>query len=262
MVAECPYCRIAYQSPRPSPEASLAYMDWRWRSSDDYVGNQNVQLERARRQLGYVSRFTDKPLRLVDFGAGSGSFVRAALDQGWDATGIELSASARARAKEFYNVELREELVEGQYDVATLWDVVEHLRDPREVLGRIRNHLAREGLLFIETGNFENWIRVLEQDRWGLYLFDHQFYFSPTSLKHVLQQAGYNGFRLLPGKRLYPPARREAIAQRPAWAARAWFEWVLARMKWPAHGDINLMVAVARSEPGRPLPFRRPGGAV
>jgi SAM-dependent methyltransferase len=197
MVAECSNCRIAFQSPRPSPEASLAYMNWRWRSADSYVGSRASQMQRAMRQIAHVKQFVYRPIRLVDFGAGSGSFVRAALDHSWDATGIEQSTSARARAREFYDVKLREELREGRYDVATMWDVVEHLRDPREVLAMVRTYLVRDGLIFIATGNFENWRRVVEKARWTLYLFDHQFYFSPSSLRRVLRDAGCNGFCLL-----------------------------------------------------------------
>src|SRR5438874_6485518 len=78
MVAECPDCRIAFQSPRPSPEASLAYMNWRWRSTDNYVANRASQMQRAMEQIAYVKQFIDRPIRLLDFGAGSGSFVRAA----------------------------------------------------------------------------------------------------------------------------------------------------------------------------------------
>jgi len=85
MVAECPDCRIAFQTPRPSPEASVAYMNWRWRSTDSYVGNPISQMQRAMQQVAYVKQYINKPIRLVDFGAGAGSFVRAALDQGWDA---------------------------------------------------------------------------------------------------------------------------------------------------------------------------------
>jgi len=246
MVAECPDCRMAFQTPRTSPEASLAYMNWRWRSTDDYVGNPTRQMRRAMRQIVYVKQYIDRPRRLVDFGAGAGSFVRAALDQGWDAMGIEQSDSARARAKEFHNVELLKEFGKESYDVATMWDVIEHLRDPASVLRTIGEHLTENGLIFIETGNFENWRRVVDEDRWGLYRFDHQFYFSPSSLKQVLHRAGFKGFCLLNCNRAHPfhPKR---VFRRPLHSVLSWLE---CRAKWPEHGDINVMVAVGRREPG------------
>jgi SAM-dependent methyltransferase len=254
MVAECPDCRVAFQSPRPSPEASLAYMNWRWRSTDAYVGNHASQMQRAMEQIAHVKQFIDRPIRLVDFGAGSGSFVRAALDEGWDATGVEQSTAARARAKEFYDVELREELGEERYDVATMWDVVEHLRDPQKVLAMVGKHLARDGLIFIETGNFESWRRIVEKDGWGLYLFDHQFYFSPSSLKQVLRDAGFHGFCLLNCNRARPSIHAKQVFRHPLQSARSWLEWARAKTKWPEHGDMDIMVAVGRRESGLTTP--------
>ena len=250
MVAECPDCRMAFQTPIPSPEASLAYMNWRWRSTDDYVGNPVSQMRRAMKQVGYVKRYIDKPKRLIDFGAGAGSFVRAALDQGWDATGIEQSDSARARAREFYDVELLKEFGQERYDTATMWSVVEHLRDPVGVLRMIREHLTEDGLIFIETGNFENWRRIEEKDRWGLYLFDHQFYFSPSSLEQVLRRAGYRGFCLFNCNRVYPLVHPMQFCRRPLRSLLSWLEWAKARAKWPEHGDINVMITVGRRDRG------------
>lgn len=250
MVAECPACRMAFQSPRPSPEASLAYMNWRWRSDDAYVGNRASQMRRAMTQVGHVRRFVDGPVRLLDFGAGAGSFVRAALDQGWDASGVEQSSSARQRAKALYDVELLDRLGTERYDVVTLWDVVEHLRDPRGLLAMLGEHLTANGLIFIETGNFENWRRIAEKDDWGLYLFDHQFYFSPSSLRQVLRDAGYQGYCLLDCNRARPSLDPGHALRNPSTAARSWLAWAQAKARWPAHGDINVMVVAARKAPG------------
>lgn len=234
-VAECARCRIAYQTPRPSPAASLAYMDWRWRSTDDYVGNRAAQAERARKQLNIVKQHTGACRRIVDFGAGAGAFVRTALEDGRDAVGVERSEAARMRAREFHGVDLFEKFPAGGCDVITLWDVVEHLRDPVATLTEIATHLTEEGLLFVETGNLESWRRVGEGDRWGLYLFDHQFYFSPSALRGVLVAAGFSGFQLLDvNQEQRPHAPDEASA------------WDDAMARWPTHGNINVMVAIAR----------------
>lgn len=125
--------------------------------------------------------------------------------------------------------------------MATMWDVVEHLRDPKETLATVGRHLATDGLIFIETGNFENWRRVVEKDRWGLYLFDHQFHFSPSSLKQVLCDAGYNGFCLLNCNGARPSIHPKQVFRQPLQLVRSWFEWARAKAKWPEHGDINVM---------------------
>jgi SAM-dependent methyltransferase len=251
MVAECADCRIAFQSPRPSVEASLAYMNWRWRSADAYVADPERQMKRARKQVAHVRKHLkrsgmNQPVRLADFGAGAGSFVRAALDQGWQATGIEQSDSASARAREFYGVELRKDWAGEQYDVVTMWDVIEHLRDLEGTLRKIGEHLVDGGLLFIETGNFESWRRLAEADAWSLYLLDHQFYFTPSSLSQVLQITGYGNFCLLRVGRSWPNPK--GFLRNPIRAARSWMAWASAKARWPRHGDINVMVAVARKK--------------
>jgi hypothetical protein len=100
--------------------------------------------------------------------------------------------------------------------------------------------------VFIETGNFENWRRVFEKDEWELYLFDHQFYLSPTSLKRILGQAGYEGFRQLNRERDLPSLHPKRILRHPSAAVRSWMEWAKARLRWPAHGDLRLLVVVAK----------------
>jgi len=139
-----------------------------------------------------------------------------------------------------------------------MWDVVEHLRDPETVLRMIGEHLIQDGLVFIETGNFENWRRIVEKDKWGLYLFDHQFYFSPSSLAQVLCNAAYKSFCLLNCNRERPSLHPKRVLRHPLHSSAlswlAWLEWAKARAQWPEHGDINIMVVVGRRGPGLSAP--------
>jgi SAM-dependent methyltransferase len=245
-VAECPTCRLAYQTPRPTPEASLAYMNWRWKSGDTYVSDKADQLRRANEQMRHVSAIAGAPSTLADFGAGAGSFVRAALDAGWDATGTETSSSARARAKEFYSVDLTEQFEKPKYRVVTLWDVIEHVRDPVGVLRHVRSHLEPGGWVFISTGNYESWQRLVAKRWWGLYLFDHQFYFTPHSLTKALRRSGFDEIQLIDcnRKRLrFDPK----LMLRPRTFAHTWLCYARSKLLWPQHGETEEMIMVAQN---------------
>lgn len=244
MIAECLVCRVAYQSPRPSLEASVAYMNWRWQSSDAYVASKHNQLRRARVQLNLINRQFSQPGRLLDFGSGAGSFVYTACQHGWNAMGVEISASARQRAKLFYNIDLLEEIPKIQFDVVTLWDVIEHLPEPLSTLNQLKGKLAPGGWIILETGNYESWLRLAEKQRWGLYLFDHQFYFSPISLKIMLEKAGYSDFQLLKSNRTNPWTPR-FIARRPDLIFSSWKYWWAANKLWSDHSNIHIMLASA-----------------
>jgi SAM-dependent methyltransferase len=246
-VAECGDCRLAYQTPQPAVEASSAYMDMRWRSQDAYVADREHQRSRARKQLALVSGIVAPASRILDFGAGSGAFVATAHERGWDAVGVERSPIAVERARRDHAVRLDPDLPEpdASFDVVTLWDVVEHLRDPRGILESLRAQVRPGGWMFLETGNWESWNRLAAGDRWGLYLFDHQYYFSPASLERLLGQAGLVDFRLLPADNCPPPAP-PADGDGPD-AIERWRAYERGITLWPGHAAIDIMVAAARN---------------
>lgn len=244
-VAACPKCRLAFQTPRPSPEATLAYMNWRWGSSDKYVSDTKGQLARGNEQMGFVQSCISNPATLLDFGAGSGSFVKIARDAGWVAEGVERSEMARKNARTRYGVDLLEELPSREFDVITMWDVIEHLRSPAAMLKTVYNNLRRGGLIFIETGNWENWQRIVNGDKWHVYLLDHHFYFSPSSLSAIVRDAGYEEFHLLNANHC-APGGLASFRKMPRYTIRSWLGWLTAKMRWGAHGDIHTMIAVAR----------------
>jgi SAM-dependent methyltransferase len=242
MVAECAGCRLGYQTPRPSVEACIAYMDWRWSSQQRYVTDNPEKRAAAATQIALVSARRPAAGRLLDFGAGSGTFVRAAIDAGWDAVGVEHSTAAARRAKEYYGVDLVGEIPGGKFDVITLWDVVEHLKEPIKVLESLRESMVIGGSIIISTGNYESWMRKSQGDRWGLYLLDHHYYFTPASLEETLKRSGFFGFELFAGKRMKPSFR---LYRHPIRAFRDWAAWLKYRKKWPTHFDIHEMVVIA-----------------
>lgn len=248
MVAECKSCRLAYQTPRPSTEACRAYMDMRWNSSDAYVKDAKSQRRNANKQMQYVNKLHRGPGSLLDFGAGIGTFVRAAMEQGWHAVGVERSASAIDRAKEENGVELRLELPDGEYDIITLWDVVEHLHRPEETFLSLKKLLRPGGYVIMETVNWESWLRLALGDKWNLYLFDHHFYFSPASLEQLLVRCGLHNFRLLSSKPT-PPIFRMFLhigLNRLTWAG-----YHRAKALWPEHYRYNVITAAVQAPDGK-----------
>ncbi len=184
--------------------------------------------------------------RILDFGAGIGTFVRAARERGWDATGVERSRAAVDRAREELGVALLPSLADapGTYDVITMWDVIEHVRDPEGVARSLHALLRPGGWIVVETGNWESWQRVASGDAWALYLFDHQYYFSPASLETVLTRAGFHGFTLLSARTATPPPEPPPDAD--AEARARWATYRHASDAWPAHAAIDVMIAGAR----------------
>jgi SAM-dependent methyltransferase len=78
----------------------------------------------------------DPPGRLLDVGAGIGTFLAIARDLGWSVHGTEVSTTAIVKTREQHDIVLREGLVEvaappGPFDMVCLWHVLELLPQPR-----------------------------------------------------------------------------------------------------------------------------------
>jgi SAM-dependent methyltransferase len=136
------------------------------------------------------------PRRLLDIGCGTGVFLDEAVLDVWDAEGLEVSeyASAAARRRHLRVQTAAMEFAAfpaAFYDCITMWDVIEHLRDPAGVLARASSALRPGGVLALSTGDLMSVVARLSGRRWHLFnLPEHLFFFSPASLRALLGRAG------------------------------------------------------------------------
>lgn len=241
-VAECVSCRLAYQTPRPSSEAALAYARWRRKLAGEQPVDPADERPRALERLEYVRAVRPAAGRLLDFGGRSEVFVDACRAAGWEAVRIDYALEPGdhgARADDTTNPDTAE-----CFDVITLWDVVGLLHDPPTILRSLRRRLSERGMLVIATANYESWQRVVEGRQWAAYGFEHQFYFSPASLEAMTWRAGFRHFALLDVEHSRPAFSQ--LLTRPPKAFGAWRAYLNARRAWPGHGDVAAMIGVAR----------------
>jgi SAM-dependent methyltransferase len=135
------------------------------------------------------------PGRLLDVGAAYGVGQCAARAAGFVEVGVEISPEEDAAAElwagvptivgDFIAVD-----VPGPFAVITMFDVLEHMRDPRACVMRARTLLAPGGILAVETGDLASpWARLLGA-RW--YFLDppqHLAYFTAAGLADLMAAA-------------------------------------------------------------------------
>jgi SAM-dependent methyltransferase len=127
-------------------------------------------LRRKRRMIrGLVAR--ERPIDLLDVGCGTGSFLASLDVRQFHASGIDLSAEAVriAGARGLSVARQRIEDVDprdGQYDVVTLWHVLEHLPDPVIALTVLRRCLRDDGHLVVQVPNADGLGFRLGREDW------------------------------------------------------------------------------------------------
>ncbi|HIJ85298.1 MAG: hypothetical protein HW380_3737 [Magnetococcales bacterium] len=138
------------------------------------------------------------PGTMLEIGAYCGFFGREAKLRGWDYVGVEPSHWSVAYARESLKLDVRcgtlkqnyDEL-SGPYDVIVLWDVLEHIRDPMDLLVDVRRLLKDSGVLVLSTLDMDTWFPRLMGSRWPWIIDMHLFYFTHDTLEMMLNAAGF-----------------------------------------------------------------------
>jgi SAM-dependent methyltransferase len=123
-----------------------------------YVPDQEFAAFARRFVVAEIADRCPPPARLLDVGCGAGEFLEVANALGYDATGIDVSEQAvsicRAKGINSHVGDLPSAGLPGKFDVITMWDVVEHVRDPCALLAKAAELLSDRGLLFAKVPAF------------------------------------------------------------------------------------------------------------
>lgn len=141
--------------------------------------------------------------RALEIGTGRGDFLTKLQSRGWEVVGIEPSAQAVEQARQSGHI-VHHGTLEGvdfeekSFDAIFAWMVLEHVVSPRKALDRVNTWLKPEGTFYFSVPNFG----CLEPLLFGRYWIAweaprHLHQFTPTVLKRLLHEAGFQKIRLI-----------------------------------------------------------------
>lgn len=184
--------------PQPSEEDLPRYYQ-----SEDYISHTDAKRNwfeklyhfiksiALKRKLHLVNSHVQHQGSLLDVGCGTGDFLSKAKQNGWNVKGIEPNEQARAIANEktdnvVYSINHLLKFSPEEFDVITLWHVLEHLPKLDDHFKIFNNILKREGVLVIAVPNFKSYDANYYRSFWAA--FDvprHLWHFSKTSIKRL-----------------------------------------------------------------------------
>lgn len=196
-IVKCDSCGLIYMNPRDSNVFSL----YEKVVDESYLETWNERAATFQRHLQVLQRFKPDG-RLLDMGCYAGIFIGEAQKKGYHASGIEPSrwASSYAHQRTGANI-VNGGCQERQFDdrtfeIITLWDVIEHLEDPSQVLALAHDYLDRDGMIAITTHDIESFPARIMKKRYPWLMRFHLYHFTPQTLKAMLLKNGFEPFFL------------------------------------------------------------------
>lgn len=189
-------------------DCGLVYLDKTTHISDSHYQESGMHIENQITMEEWIKQTHDDDVRrikqhkeaisgkdILDFGCGAGGFLEKAIKIAKNVTGIELEK----RVSQFWSGKIQIyddikacEIKNKKYDLISLFHVLEHCPDPRQVLKNVAEHLKESGRIIIEVPN-SNDALVTFYDNNAFqnftYWSNHLYYFNSKSLELLARQA-------------------------------------------------------------------------
>lgn len=210
-IYQCQYCKLWYSSSSPSVnELQEIYNQAEYWEHKYFKNTSAIEFKKSTyaKVIKKLSERFQSRGSLLDIGCGTGQFVCMAARENWACTGIDISDYAVEQCKTITGVEIIRTSIEEwnsqdrHYDIVTLWDVIEHVKNPRNVIEKCSSLLNMNGCLVIYTPNSKSIIRYLgnlssklkmpksNDILKSLYSPYHLCYFNKKTLIDLLSQYG------------------------------------------------------------------------
>jgi 2-polyprenyl-3-methyl-5-hydroxy-6-metoxy-1,4-benzoquinol methylase len=199
----CSNCGLIFQNPRMSQAEINEHYPPDYDSFQDVdIKSRDVSSRITQYGLSKRSRIIFDLLdsgRLLDVGCAAGNFLRTMQNSSrWDLFGVEISEHAASIARNKYGLnvftgELNEaNYPENYFDIITLWDVLEHIFDPKLLLLEVNRVLRETGYLILRVPNGGSWDARLFGKYWfGLDAPRHNYVFDKNTITQLLENSGF-----------------------------------------------------------------------
>jgi dolichol-phosphate mannosyltransferase len=193
-IVQCSECGLLYENPR-EVENSIE-LQYQQVEDPTYLREESARVHTFSKLLDRLASFSPTPGRALDVGCYTGVFLDVARERGWQTSGVEPSIwaarIARQKGHTVINAPLREAGLAGEsFDLVTVWDVIEHLHDPKSELRHAHRLLKPGGILALSTMNADALFAKVMGRHWPWYMRMHLYYFTPATMQRMLQDAGF-----------------------------------------------------------------------
>ena len=153
---------------------------------------QVVKNHTLKQKLILLNSFKSSSKSVLDFGAGTGDFLKICKNNNWQVLGIEPSAEARENAvkKGIYLKENLLDVTNQKFDVITLWHVLEHVENLKNTIKVLKSLLQPEGRIVVAVPNYKSYDAEFYKEHWAAYdVPRHLWHFSQKAIHKLFLEA-------------------------------------------------------------------------
>jgi 2-polyprenyl-3-methyl-5-hydroxy-6-metoxy-1,4-benzoquinol methylase len=153
---------------------------------------QVVKNHTLKQKLILLNSFKSSSKSVLDFGAGTGDFLKICKNNNWQVLGIEPSAEARENAvkKGIYLKENLLDVTNQKFDVITLWHVLEHVENLKNTIKVLKSLLQPEGRIVVAVPNYKSYDAKFYKEHWAAYdVPRHLWHFSQKAIHKLFLEA-------------------------------------------------------------------------
>ncbi len=198
-IYKCTSCKISFTDPIPDNKIITKYYQ-----SDSYVSHgqsrsilDSVYVLARKYTLNWKVKILKSLISqgtVLDFGCGTGDFLKICKDSGFQIQGIEPAAKAREQAEYKTKTKIHENISElkgDKYGIITLWHVLEHVHNLKTTLLTLKDKLSTDGKILIAVPNHLSYDAKYFKEYWAAYdLPRHIWHFNYESMSSLLDEAG------------------------------------------------------------------------
>jgi SAM-dependent methyltransferase len=199
-IRSCDRCKTLFTSRLPLVEDSTEYYASFYAEGRD-IAVPDFVLDRLRGVVHSLARYRTTG-RWLDIGCGSGTLLRAAGAEGWDAVGTEI-APAIVDAMRAQGLDARLGLTQelalpsGGFDVVSAIEVLEHVSDPDALIAEAARLLRPGGAVYITTPHSRGISGRLLGTGWSVVAPpEHLQLFSSAGIRSTLSRGGLRALSL------------------------------------------------------------------
>lgn len=208
-LSKCAECGFLLTNPRPDDNRLAEYYQ-----SPHYISHaaksqglldRLYKLARSltlRWKYRLIQNHSTKPVKtLLDVGCGTGTFLQHCTEKHLTTAGVEPASGARDIAIANTRAEIFSDLPDSthQYDVITLWHVLEHISDLNATIEKLKALMEKNGTMFIAVPNHNSADAKKYKEYWAAYdVPRHLWHFTRPTMQRIMTNHGLKVVDILP----------------------------------------------------------------